>query len=138
MPGTGVQAVSAGGNVSARQGAWLRFAAAMLFIGAAANALYGVAGLVRDEHLVPDDLLFGGITFWGGVNLAVGMIQLMIAVLIVKRVPSGASLGVLVCGINAVAQMMAIGAYPIWSVTVLAIDLLVIYALIVYGPRELA
>lgn len=124
------------GTVVARQDAWLRFAAAMLFIAAAANALYGVAGLVRDDHLVPDELLFGGVTFWGGVHLIVGLIQLMIAVLIVQRVPSGASLGILVCGINAVAQMMAVGAYPIWSVTVLAIDLLVIYALTVYRPRE--
>jgi hypothetical protein len=70
------------------------------------------------------------------VNLVIGSIQFMIAVLILMRVASGALLGIFIAGINAVAQMMAIGAYPLWSATVLVIDLLIIYALTVHGPWE--
>jgi hypothetical protein len=121
-----------------RRAGWLRFAATMLLVGATANALYGIVGLVGDDHFVSDDLLFGAVTFWGGVNLVIGSIQFMIAVLILKRVASGAALGIFIAGINALAQMMAVGAYPIWSLTVLAIDLLIIYALTVYGPWESA
>ena len=112
------------------------FAIAMLLVGAAANGLYGLVGLMGDDHFVPDDLIFGAVTLWGGVNLVIGAIQLMVAVLIWQGVPSGASLGILIAGINAVAQMMAIGAYPFWSVTVLAVDVLIIYALAVPDPRE--
>lgn len=108
----------------------------MLVIGGAANSLYGLVGLLEEEHFVSDALLFGAVTFWGGVNLVIGAIQLMIALLIWKGVPSGASLGILIAGLNAVAQLLAIGAYPIWSTTVLAIDILIIYALAAYGPRE--
>ena len=114
------------------------FAIAMLLVGAAANGLYGLVGLMGDDHFVPDDLIFGAVTLWGGVNLVIGAIQLMVAVLIRQGVPSGASLGILIAGINAVAQMMAIGAYPFWSVTVLAVDVLIIYALAVPDPREAA
>ena len=35
--------------------------------------------------------------------------------------------------INAVATLMSLGAYPIWSVMILVLDGLVIYALTVYG-----
>jgi hypothetical protein len=38
---------------SGRPEAWLRFAATMLLIGGAANALYGVAGLVGDDTSCP-------------------------------------------------------------------------------------
>src|SRR5918992_4678902 len=112
---------------------WIRFALAMLLIAAAANALYGIAGLVKEEHFFSDALLFGAVSFWGGVNLVVGMIQGGIALLIANRIPSGAFLGILIAGINAIAQLMAIGAYPLWSVTVLVIDGLIIYALTRYG-----
>jgi len=117
----------------ARRDGWLRFVTAMLLIGAAANAVYGVAGLVKDDHLVPDALLFGSVSFWGGTSLVIASIQLMIAVLIVKRIDSGVAFGILIAAVNAIAQMMAVGAYPIWSVTVLVIDGLIIYGLTVYG-----
>ena len=108
----------------------------MLLIGAAANALYGVAGLVKDDHFVSDALLFGAVSFWGGVNLVIGMIQAGTALLIWNRIPSGAFLGILIAGINAIAQMMAVGAYPLWSMTVLVIDGLIIYGLSRYGFEE--
>jgi hypothetical protein len=114
----------------------VRLALAMLLVGGTANALYGIVGLLEEEHFVPDALLFGGVTLWGGVSLVIGAIQFMVALLIWKGIPSGTSLGILVAALNAVAQMMAIGAYPIWSATVLAIDVLIIYALAAYGPGE--
>ena len=117
---------------------WLSFSVTALLVAATANGLYGIVGLTGNDHFVSDDLIFGGVTFWGGVNLVIGMIQAMIAVLIWKRIPSGVPLGILITGINAVAQTMAIGAYPIWSVTVLAIDIAIIYALAVQFPREAA
>jgi hypothetical protein len=123
-------------TVAGARGGWLRFAVTMLVIAGAANSLYGLVGLLEEEHFAPDALLFGAITLWGGVNLVIGAIQLGVALLIWNGIPSGASLGILVAGINAVAQMMAIGAYPVWSLTVLTIDLLVIHALVVHGPKE--
>jgi hypothetical protein len=110
----------------------------MLTLAGIVNCLYGVAGLAGDEHLVEDSLLFGAVEFWGGVNLIVGAIQLMIVLLLVKDVPSGTWLGIGLAAVNAIAQLMAVGAYPLWSLTVLVIDVLIIYALAVHGPREAA
>ena len=114
---------------------WFRFALAMLVASAIANSLYGIVGLTGDDHFVSDELLFGAVELWGGVALVIGAIEFMIVLLVVKRVPSGVPLAVMIVGLNAVAQLMAIGAYPIWSVIVLVIDGLVIYGLTARAHR---
>jgi hypothetical protein len=41
--------------------------------------------------------------------------------------------GIMWAGLNACLHLLAIGAYPAWSIIIMAIDGLVIYALTVYG-----
>jgi hypothetical protein len=40
-------------------------------------------------------------------------------------------------GVNAIVQLGFLAAYPVWSILIIALDVVVIYALIVHG-RELA
>ena len=44
--------------------------------------------------------------------------------------------GVIIAGLSALANLLFISAFPIWSTIVIAIDVIVIYAIIVHG-REL-
>jgi hypothetical protein len=41
--------------------------------------------------------------------------------------------GVVVAGLSAVVNLLDIAAYPLWSLIVIAVDVLVIYALVVHG-----
>jgi hypothetical protein len=41
----------------------------------------------------------------------------------------------LVC-LNLIAQMFFIPAYPFWSLMIIAVDVVALYALCVYGSRE--
>jgi len=43
---------------------------------------------------------------------------------------------VAVLGLNAIEQMFTIPAYPFWSLTIIAMDLLALYGLCAYGSRE--
>jgi hypothetical protein len=43
--------------------------------------------------------------------------------------------GVIFAAVNAIAQLGAMPAYPIWSLALFALDILVIYALMVHGVR---
>ena len=45
-------------------------------------------------------------------------------------------LGVVFAFCNALAQMLMIQAYPFWSLALLSLDILVMYALVVYGGRS--
>ncbi len=44
--------------------------------------------------------------------------------------------GVAVVGLNAVEQMFFIPAYPFWSLTIIAMDVVALYGLCAYGSRE--
>ena len=43
---------------------------------------------------------------------------------------------VAVLGLNAIEQMFFIPAYPFWSLTIIAMDILALYGLCTYGSRE--
>jgi len=44
--------------------------------------------------------------------------------------------GVVVAVISATLNLLFIGAYPVWSMIIIAVDVIVIYAIVVHG-REL-
>jgi hypothetical protein len=44
--------------------------------------------------------------------------------------------GIFAAGLNAFAQFGGIQSYPFWSIMVFTLDILVIYALAVYGGRK--
>ena len=43
---------------------------------------------------------------------------------------------VAVVGLNAIDQMFFIPAYPFWSLTIIAMDVVALYGLCAYGSRE--
>jgi hypothetical protein len=43
--------------------------------------------------------------------------------------------GVAVLGLNVIEQMLFIPAYPFWSLTVIAVDVVALYGLCAYGSR---
>ena len=43
---------------------------------------------------------------------------------------------VVVVGLNAINQMFFIPAYPFWSLTIIAMDVVALYGLCAYGSRE--
>jgi hypothetical protein len=43
--------------------------------------------------------------------------------------------GVVVLSLNAIAQLLMIPAYPLWSLAIFAIDILAVYGLVAYGKR---
>ena len=48
----------------------------------------------------------------------------------------GALIGVAVVALNAFAQFFFIPAYPFWSLTIIAVDMVALYGLCVYGSRS--
>ena len=70
---------------------------------------------------------------WGTVYLVLGAIQLLTAFLIWRGSVVGALLGIMLAGLSAANSLLSVGAYPIWSLIILALDGVIIYALTVYG-----
>jgi hypothetical protein len=115
------------------------FAGVMLLIAGVLNTLYGIAAIdkanffVRDAHYVIGDL-----STWGWFLTILGVLQLFAAFAIWRGTPWGRWFGVGCATVNAILQMLWIPAYPILSITLLAIDIFIIYGLLAYGGRRKA
>ena len=122
------------GSRAPRQGTgWAAFAATMILVLGTFNVIWGVAALVEDDYFVADELLFGDLSLWGVIYLIIGGIQILTAAMIFSGSDLAAVVGIMIAGINAIGALLSIGAYPIWSIVILVVDGLVIYALTVYG-----
>jgi hypothetical protein len=119
-------------NGSKGQG-WAAFAATMVLVVGVFNVIYGLAAIIEDDYFVADELLFGTLSLWGWIHLIIGVLQVITATLIYAGNDFGAVLGIMFAGFNAIAALLAIGAYPLWSVIIIVVDGLIIYALTVYG-----
>jgi hypothetical protein len=72
-------------------------------------------------------------TVWGVVHLMVGALALLIGIglLAGNLVARGAA--VLLAGFSALANLVFLAAAPAWSLLLIAVDVLVIYAVVVHG-----
>ena len=115
---------------------WLTFAGVMFLIAATFNTVYGISALANDDYFAVDELLFGDLSLWGALYLAVAAAQAITAVLVFARSSFGAFLGILIAMLSATLALVSIGAYPLWSITIMFVDGLIIYGLTVYGFGE--
>jgi hypothetical protein len=118
--------------------AWVTFAAAILVIVGFVNIMYGFAA-IGDAKFYADDarFIFGDLNTWGWVHVVFGSLALIAAFLIVFGTELGRWLGTFAAGVNAITQLLFIDTYPFLSVLVFALDILVVYGLIVHGGRRL-
>jgi hypothetical protein len=73
---------------------------------------------------------------WGWFHVLLGVVLLVAGVGVLAGNLAARTLGVILAGLSALANLLFIAAYPFWSLTIIAVDVLVIYALTVHG-REL-
>jgi hypothetical protein len=115
---------------------WLTFAGVMFIVAGALDLLWGIAALANDDFFRADELLFGDLSAWGWVYIVFGVVKIGLGALVLARKGFGIVVGALAVTINAVVAMASLGAYPLWSTVVLAIDALILYGLVVHGTPE--
>jgi hypothetical protein len=118
---------------------WVVFAGVMLIVTGVFSAIQGLVALIGPStyFVVSEGSLWlldvGG---WGWWNLIIGVLLILVAVALFAGQTWGRVVAVILVILNAVSQLLLIPAQPWWSLIIIAIDVLVIYALIVHG-REL-
>jgi hypothetical protein len=107
------------------------FAGAMLMVIGLINIFEGFVALFSDERLVltPDQLVIVDVTGWGWTLLIFGLLLMAVgAGLLAAQTWARITAIVLVC-LHAVVQVLWIGAYPVWSLLMIALDIVVLFAL---------
>jgi len=111
---------------------WVSFIGVLFALLGAFNALDGIVALAGDAQFREENLFFGDLTFWGLTLLGIGALQLLTAVLILRRNANGQGLGIILCAFNLIWQLFFVAVFPIWSLLIIAADVLIIYGLCIH------
>jgi hypothetical protein len=120
---------------------WVGFAGFMMILSGIFQAIAGLVGIFRDTFFLVQNnsnqlLLIHNVHTWGWVNLIIGTIVLLGGISLFSGSAWSRVLAVLLAMSAAVANLVSISLYPVWSVIAITLSVLVIYAVIVHG-REL-
>jgi hypothetical protein len=116
---------------------WVMFAGIMIMIAGTLNFIYGIAAIsnshfyVANTHYVISDL-----KTWGWVVMLLGVLQFCVALGIWARAAWARWTGIVIAGLNAIAQLIFLPSYPLLSLAIFTLDVLVIYGLAAYGGRQ--
>jgi hypothetical protein len=139
MATQGSGGASASGFYEAPKGeGWVVFAAAMLGLVGLFNLIEGTLAIAESRVYVADStFVFSDLNSWGWIVLILGVLQLLAAFSVATGSEWARWFGIGVAGLNAIGQLMFLPAYPLWSVSMFAVDIVIIYALAVYGGSRL-
>lgn len=124
-----------GGHVTGWVG-WVFFAGIVMFTAGLFNAIEGLVALFNrgyyaalGSHLV----VHVDYAVWGWTLLLFGLVMIFAGFGVMAGQTWARVVGVIVAVINAVVNLAFVGAYPVWTVLTIALDVIVIYALVVHG-----
>jgi hypothetical protein len=115
---------------------WVTFAGILLLIVGTLNTVEGIAAIDKASFFVTNaHYIAGDLSAWGWTVLFIGIGQILIGLGVMARSQFSRWAGVAILGLNSIAQLMFIPAYPFWSLAIFALDILAIYGLVAYGGR---
>ena len=116
---------------------WIIFAGIMIGMLGVLNVIYGIAAISTSSFFVQDArYIISDLRTWGWITLIIGIAQLAAGWSIWAGGSFGRWFGIAVASVNAIGALLSISAYPLWTLAVVAIDVLVIYALAAYGGES--
>lgn len=129
-------ASAAGYDVDTGYG-WVIFAGTMLMIVGVLNVIYGIAAIDDANFYVNGaNYVISDLNTWGWVVLITGAVQFLAAFGVWARNTFATWLGIAFACLNAIGVLLMLPAYPLLSIALFAVDVLVVYGLAVHGGRQ--
>ena len=112
------------------------FAAVLLGLVGVLNLIDGIAAIANSHVFVANaHYVFANLRTWGWITLIIAVLQLLAAAGVVAGNQLARWFGVAVLGLSAIDQMFFLPAYPFWSLTIIAVDIVALWGLCAYGSR---
>jgi hypothetical protein len=115
--------------------AWVIFSGSMMIVLGVFNAVDGLVALLNSDWYIATEkaLLMFDFTTWGWSLLIFGTVAVLAGFGVLAGQTWARVVGVVVALLNAVAHLAFISAYPAWGLLIIALDVVVIYALTTHG-----
>ena len=117
---------------------WVTFAGIMLGLIGTFNIIDGIVALSRSSFFAANArFVFSDLRTWGWIMLIVGALLIVAAMGVFSGSGFARWFGMFAASLALIAHFGAIQSYPFWSLIVITLDILVIYALAVYGGQKM-
>jgi hypothetical protein len=109
----------------------------MLMLVGILNVVYGIAAIDNSKFFVNGaKYVVSSLNTWGWVVLITGALQILSAVGVWMRNTFATWLGIAFACLNGLGVLLMLPAYPLLSISLFAVDVLIVYGLAVHGGHR--
>ncbi len=117
---------------------WIAFAGVVMVMLGIFHAIQGLVALFKDDYYAVHSsglVVSVNYTTWGWVHLLGGIILVAAGAAVFTGQLWARTIGVILALVSAVVNVGFLAAYPVWSMMMIALDVVVILALTVHGSE---
>jgi len=116
---------------------WVLYATIIFAIVGIMDIIYGLTMIINNEWIVfgAATVWYIDIAVWGWITLLLGVLGLAVAGGVYSGQTWARIVGVVAGGLVAINAFFVMPYYPLWAITVLAMSILVIWALTAHGDE---
>ena len=115
---------------------WVVFAAVFMMIVGSLNAIQGLGAILRDEAYwltLSGDVLIFDTTTWGWIHLVLGLAMIAVGAMLMRGSTFARVIAIALVAVNLIAQFTSANLYPFWALILIAVDIVILYALVIHG-----
>ena len=115
------------------------FAAIMMMLSGGFEILQGLSAIIKKHfYVVGSDYVYKiNVTTWGWIHLILGVIVLLAGIALLGGALWARIVGIVVAVLIAIANFLWLPYYPVWAIVIIAVNVVVIWALAAHG-RDIA
>ena len=115
-------------------------AAALLFVAGLVAVFQGISALANDDLFVigTEYVYKFDLTTWGWIHLIIGILAILVAGGLAVGADWARISAIIIASISIIAQFLWLPYYPLWAILIIALDLVVIWAVATWKPSNIA
>ncbi|NPC43661.1 hypothetical protein [Nocardioides sp. zg-1230] len=118
---------------------WIMFASTLMFILGCFHAIAGLVGIFdEDYYLVGENDLVVTVDYstWGWTHLVLGILVAAAGGALLRGAMWARIVAIVLAVLSSIANLVFMAAYPLWSLIMITVNVLVIYAVTAHGDRR--
>ncbi len=112
---------------------WVGFAALMLMVIGSLDFFEGLIAVIRKGYYVagPNQIILVNTTTWGWVTMLLGVVLFLVGLGLASGSGAARWTAIVLLVLNLLEQLAWLGntAYPLWTLTIIGLEVVVLYAL---------
>ncbi len=109
-------------------------ASILLLVGSVISVLYGISAVAKDDmFIVGTEYIYKfNLTTWGWIAIVLGVVGVVIAIGLFTGAFWARAAAIVIAALSIVANFLWLPYYPWWSVIVIALDVVIIWAIVTW------